>query len=217
MPRRVAGTLLVVAMLGTSLSAAAAAAEELAVPSNPPGALALTPAQATGPYYPVERPLDSDDDLMVVSGGPEALGEPLILEGTLVHVDGRPIEGAHVEIWQTDHQGIYLHPDDPQRAARDELFQGFGESVTDASGAWSFRTILPDIYGGRPRHIHARVKLDGQDLLITQIYFSGGDIPQDGAVALTGTELDRLIVEAVRVPLDDGAAILTARHRLVVP
>lgn len=105
-----------------------------------------------------------------------AAGELLLIDGLLLTADGSPVAGAIVEIWQTDHQGVYLHPGDPGIAARDEAFQGYGESATDASGAWSFRTILPEIYGGRPRHIHAKVKIDGETALITQIYFSGGDI-----------------------------------------
>ena len=82
---------------------------------------------------------------------------------------------------------------------------------------WSFRTILPDIYGGRPRHIHAKVRIDGQDVLTTQIYFSGGDIPGDGSVEQTGSELDLLMVEALRVPADDGSEILGAQHVIVLP
>ncbi len=180
--------------------------------------LVLTPAQAEGPYYPVEIPADHDADLTVIEGAEaSAAGETLVLEGTLLRADGSPIEAAVVEIWQTDAFGVYLHPDDPGFSGRDSAFQGFGSATTDAEGAWTFHTILPEVYGSRPRHIHAKVKVDEETVLTTQIYFSGGDIPAEGALEETGTELDALLVEVYSGTDDDGAEILTAEHRLVVP
>lgn len=180
--------------------------------------LALTPPQQEGPFYPVEIPADRDSDLTVIEGSEaRASGEVLLLEGLLLRPDGSAVEGAVVEIWQTDDRGVYLHPRDPGFPDRDEAFQGFGESITDEDGAWTFRTILPEVYGGRPRHIHAKVKLEDQTLLTTQVYFSGGDIPAEGALEQTGTELDALLVEAFADEDEDGAAILRAQHLLVVP
>jgi len=182
-----------------------------------PGVLVFTPSQQEGPFYPVELPADRDADLTLVDGadGP-ATGEPLSLEGLLVTTDGAPVDGAVVEIWQTDHQGVYLHPGDPGIARRDEAFQGYGESVTDVSGAWSFRTILPEIYSGRPRHIHAKVKVHGETLLTTQIYFSGGDIPREGTVAVTDDATDALTIEVLRDTDADGEEVLQARHLIVI-
>ena len=213
----------------TSMSAAATVVlvATLAVPSMALGqdddtaadndALVLTPAQAEGPFYPVEIPADRDADLTVVEGAAApALGTPLRVEGTLVHHDGTPIEGATVEIWQTDDQGIYLHPDDPGFADLDPGFQGYGESITDSSGAWSFETILPNVYGSRPRHIHAKVRIDGAEALTTQIYFVDQGVGLTGAVALTGTELDELIVELEPVAREDGVAAFVATHAIVI-
>jgi protocatechuate 3,4-dioxygenase beta subunit len=180
--------------------------------------LVLTPAQVEGPFYPVEIPRDHDADLTVVDGSEEvAAGTPLVLEGVLLRADGSPLEGATIEIWQTDAYGVYLHPTDPGFAARDVAFQGFGEAVTEAEGAWAFRTILPEVYGGRPRHIHARIVVEDETLLTTQVYFSGGDIPAEGALDQTGTELDALLVEPLLQADEDGLQILTAYHQLVVP
>lgn len=182
-----------------------------------PAPLVLTPAQAEGPFYPVELPADRDADL-TVAGESEAsaAGQPLQLTGVLLDAAGEPIEGAAIEIWQTDAFGVYLHPGDPGYEDRDVAFQGFGVSQTDADGAWAFRTILPELYGGRPRHIHAKVKVEDEELLTTQIYFSGGDIPLEGSIAETGSELDALLVEVYAETAQDGARILKAEHRLVV-
>ena len=180
--------------------------------------LMLTPAQQEGPFYPVEIPADVDADLTVVGDSETvALGQPLVLQGLLLDSTGQPIEGAVVEIWQTDAFGVYLHPGDPGFDDRDPAFQGFGTSTTDAEGAWAFRTILPELYGGRPRHIHAKVKVADETVLTTQVYFSGGDIPDEGTLEMSGSELDALLIEVVADTDEDGEAILTAGHRLVVP
>lgn len=205
-------------LIATSSVATIAADDPSPAPLDVAEALVVTPSQGEGPYYPVELPQDHDVDLTVVTGAAApALGQPLVIDGWLLTSMGTPVEDAVVEIWQTDYQGIYLHPQDPLFSDHDAGFQGYGESATDASGSWSFRTILPEIYGGRPRHIHAKVKVDGETVLTTQIYFSGGDISQDGAVALSGGDADALVVEVLRDRDDDDGEILRARHLIVLP
>lgn len=99
-------------------------------------------------------------------------GQAFQLQGQVLDTDGTPLEGAVVEIWQTDNNGNYNHPND---AAPSELlldqFQYFGTSTTDAQGYFAFRTIKPAAYESRPPHIHVRVKIDGQIALTTQFYF----------------------------------------------
>ncbi len=170
--------------------------------------LAPTPSQQEGPYYPVIKPDDRDSDLTVVAGAAGApRGEVLLLDGVLLTTVGEPVAGAVIEIWQTDHQGIYLHPDDPRGADRDENFQSYGESVTDTAGTWSFRTIDPGYYEPRPRHIHLKVRLNGSVVLTTQIYFSG-----DGRLS---SEPEALIAETRRSE-EGGSTVLIAEHTLVV-
>ncbi len=138
--------------------------------------LALTPAQTEGPYYPVEKPADRDNDLTRVAGQAAlAKGDVLLLQGRLLDENARAIAGAVIEIWQADASGIYLHPNDPGVANRDPNFQSYGEAVTAADGSYAFRTVLPGLYGGRPEHIHVKVKLNGAELLTTQFYFAGDE------------------------------------------
>jgi len=149
----------------------------------------FTPSQQEGPYYTVEKPEDRDNDLVDFAGATGAPnGQILHLSGIAYDANGLPIEGITVEIWQTDANGAYLHPQDPATASRDPNFQFYGESVTASDGVYSFRTILPGLYEPRPRHIHVKVKLDGQELLTTQFYFSGEiDLQGDDAAMLITT------------------------------
>jgi len=180
--------------------------------TTPPEALPLaaTPSQGEGPYYPVDKLDDQDSDLVTVTGLEEhAAGNVLLLTGELLRTDGTPIAGGVIDIWQTDANGIYLHPGDPGVADRDPFFQGSGEAVADAGGAWAFRTIDPGYYEPLPRHIHVKVWVDGSVLLTTQIYFT--DDPQAAG-------LDELLVTTIEEGVDaDGSPVLVAHHRFVLP
>ncbi len=90
------------------------------------------------------------------------------VEGTVTDTRGVPVSGAVVEIWQCDQAGHYHHPGDGGKA--DPAFQGFGRVAVGKDGSYRFRTLRPARYGGRTPHIHVKVKLDGADLLTTQLY-----------------------------------------------
>ena len=135
--------------------------------------LVATPRQTSGPFYPVELPLDADNDLVQVAGRPQqAAGQVLHLFGRVLDPDGRALAGAEVQIWQCDAQGYYHHPRDRGGRA-DPNFQGFGATRTDAQGAYRFRTLRPVPYTGRTPHIHVAVLGDEFDTLITQMYLRG--------------------------------------------
>ncbi len=69
------------------------------------------------------------------------MGAVLNLEGRVIGIDGRPLAGALVEIWQCDAQGIYDHPRQSGRDRRDQAFQGYGRMMADAEGSYRFRTL----------------------------------------------------------------------------
>lgn len=131
--------------------------------------LPRTPSDAEGPFYPVDVPSDSDNDLLRVLGMDNVSpGQLAYVHGTVVDRHGTPIEGARVEIWQCDQGGVYHHPGDP--GSPDRRFQGFGAMVTDRDGSYHFRTLRPVPYTGRTPHIHYRVVAPGFDRLTTQLY-----------------------------------------------
>jgi protocatechuate 3,4-dioxygenase beta subunit len=131
--------------------------------------LPVTPSDAEGPFYPVEIPSDSDNDLLRVMGMDDVSpGQLAYVRGTVVDRHGTPIDGARVEIWQCDEGGVYHHPGD--KGSPDGRFQGFGAMVTDRAGSYHFRTLRPVPYTGRTPHIHYRVVAPGFDRLTTQLY-----------------------------------------------
>lgn len=133
--------------------------------------LRSTPSQFAGPYYPVIAiPLLND---LTNHGGLVARGEHLVLDGSVTDNAGKALEGVLIEIWQADFEGRYRHPNAPETGMVDPGYAGFGATRTGPGGDYSFRTILPVPYTGRPPHIHARLHLDGRELLTTQIYLDG--------------------------------------------
>jgi protocatechuate 3,4-dioxygenase beta subunit len=151
----------------------ASAASLLAVRAVPAHAvLAPTPAQTEGPFYPLELPLDSDNDLVEVAGrSGRAAGAILHLGGKVLDPEGRPVRGAALEIWQCDGFGVYHHPG--AGGEPDLNFQGFGRTRADDNGAYRFRTIVPVPYTGRTPHIHFKIAGPGFEPLTTQMYVRG--------------------------------------------
>ncbi len=131
---------------------------------------------------------------------PEIDGEVLYLLGQVMDVQGEPVPGAVVEIWQTDADGVYDHPGDPGTESRDQTFQFFGSSVADADGWYAFRTLMPGRYEPRPRHIHFKVKQDGATLLTSQFYFSDdiAIVEGEGMFQAVGESGDALLLQLVQ-------------------
>jgi protocatechuate 3,4-dioxygenase beta subunit len=136
--------------------------------------LTATPGMTEGPYYPTTLPLDTDNDLVVINSSlTSAVGQISYISGRILSPSGQPLRNAHMEIWQADNTGAYIHPQSNGYATRDANFQGFGRFLTGSSGEYLFRTIKPGLYPGRTRHIHFKVKVDGYPTLTSQLYFLG--------------------------------------------
>jgi len=87
-------------------------------------------------------------------------GLPMHLQLRIVDAQCRPISGAIVEIWHTNHTGGYsgriapMCNNDQADVAR-QFFRGWQR--TDANGIARFDSCYPGWYGGRANHVHLRV------------------------------------------------------------
>ena len=156
-------------------------------------ALAPTPSQPEGPFYPKTFPADRDSDLTQIAGRPaRAMGTSLYFSGRVLARDGRPLANAAVELWQCDVHGRYHHAGD-DGVPRDDNFQGYGIATTDRDGRYAFKTIRPVPYAGRPPHLHVRVRAGSGALLTTQIYIAGDAVNGDGVLSASSSgTLERL-------------------------
>jgi protocatechuate 3,4-dioxygenase beta subunit len=116
-----------------------------------------TPAQTEGPYFTPNSPERAS---LLEAGLP---GQRLVIAGTVLATDCRPVGRALLDFWQADDAGEYDN-------------QGYrlrGHQFSDAKGGWRLETVVPGIYTGRTRHIHVKVQAPNRPVLTTQLYFPG--------------------------------------------
>lgn len=172
--------------------------------------LVPTPGQSEGPFYPTDFPMDTDHDLVRVTGrAAEAMGQVTHVTGRVLDRKGQPIRGAAVEIWQCDARGIYRHPRAPQSASFDDAFQGYGRTEVLPDGTYRFRTIKPVPYTGRAPHIHFAVRVPHVGLrFVTQMYVEGEPLnARDGLLRSVSDPLARqsLTVALSPTAIEPGA------------
>ncbi len=147
------------------MTAPVKAAQQLLIP---------TPEQSAGPFYPVELPLDNDNDLTQVQGQRgRSKGRTTDLTGRILDINAQPLKGIRIEIWQCDANGRYRHPHDRGDKPVDENFQGHGHTISAVDGRYRFRTIRPVPYPGRTPHIHVAIFPPGEPPFVTQLYIKG--------------------------------------------
>jgi protocatechuate 3,4-dioxygenase beta subunit len=95
---------------------------------------------------------------------PTLVGAALVVAGRVLDPQCRPIAGAVLDFWQTDHLGHYDN-------------QGYryrGHQRTDEAGRFELVTVRPSAYTAmsifRTPHIHVKVQGATTRLLTTQLY-----------------------------------------------
>jgi protocatechuate 3,4-dioxygenase beta subunit len=157
--------------------------------------LRRTPDQILGPFYPVRRTPDRSGDL---TRGGQAEGLVLHLSGTVTRLDGTPVAGAEIQIWQANAHGRYRHDGDVNPAPLDPNFNGFAELVTGPDGRYALTTIKPVAYPTspttwRPAHIHFRVTTRLEQF-VTQMYFEGDPYNESDPFLRSARRPEALIV-----------------------
>ncbi len=145
---------------------------------KPPG---CTEATVFGPFHVEGAPryeLGAD-----IANG--ARGIPCLVRGTVRGIAGEAVPGAHIDVWQSDEDGLY----DVQYAQIDHA-QARGILNADEEGRYHFRSILAVPYSiphdgpvgdllkaasrhpWRPAHLHFMIKAEGYETLITHVFRS---------------------------------------------
>jgi protocatechuate 3,4-dioxygenase beta subunit len=168
---------------------------------------APTPAQTSGPFYPLDKPLDRDADLTLIRGHKaRASGQVVHVMGRVLDVAGDPVPGARIEVWQANTHGRYTHQNDSNTAPLDPHFEGFASLTADADGRYRFKTIKPGAYPAgsavRPPHIHFDIHA-GRVRLVTQMYFPGDPRNDNDPVIRAVRDRRDLLVADVGRPTPD--------------
>jgi hydroxyquinol 1,2-dioxygenase len=139
-----------------------------------------TTANLLGPFWRLNSPRTTNGGSIVRSPTP---GPALFVNCTLRDRNGKPIEGAEVDVWHSSPEGFY-EQQDPKQADMNLR----GKFTTDAQGHFGFRSVKPAGYpipidgpvgelvraNGRhhyrPAHLHFLIFKPGFKTLISQIY-----------------------------------------------
>lgn len=117
----------------------------------------VTPRQTEGPFYTPNTP----KRISLVEPGSNA--PRLVVLGTVLSADCKPVPNALLDFWHSDERGEYDN----------RGFRYRGHQFADAQGRYRLETIVPAEYPGRTRHIHVKVQAPGGRILTTQLYFAG--------------------------------------------
>jgi hydroxyquinol 1,2-dioxygenase len=142
---------------------------------------AATPATVLGPFH-IEGSPELGYGADMSEGVP---GTPLYISGTVRDLDGKPIAGAVLDVWQADPEGAYeaqLEVDEARLRAK---------YAAREDGTYCLRTVGPkgyavpmdgpvgDLIGRtaishfRPAHVHFLLTADGYQPLITHLFQEG--------------------------------------------
>jgi hydroxyquinol 1,2-dioxygenase len=157
-----------------------------------------TPATVLGPFH-IEGSPELDFGADMSEGLP---GTPLYLHGTVRDLEGNPVGGAVLDVWQADTEGAYESqvPDVDEARLR-------AKYTTREDGSYCVRTIAPkgytipmdgpvgdlisrtEISHFRPAHIHFLINVPGFEPLITHLFEEGAEYLDSDVVFGTKQEL----------------------------
>ncbi|TXN28351.1 dioxygenase [Lacisediminihabitans profunda] len=178
----------------------------------------VTEATVFGPFF-------ADDAPRIENGGDIAFGaagEPSWVHGSVRDLDGEPIVGARIEVWEADENGLY----DVQYS--DERTAGRAWLTSDEKGDYRFWGLTPTPYpiphdgpvgrlleaAGRSPvrapHLHFMVSAPGKRALITHIFVAGSDyLERDSVFGVKDSLIKDFVRHAVTEPTPDGRLITT--------
>jgi hydroxyquinol 1,2-dioxygenase len=164
-----------------------------------------TESTVLGPFHMVSSPpRELGDSIDLV-----ASGQPCVVTGRVVSLDGAPLAGAQVDVWQADDHGFY----DVQQPGTQPPGNGRGLFTCDGDGRFWFRTVTPSAYPiptdgpvgrlltatgrhpYRPAHIHFIVAAGGHVPVTTHVFVAGSPYLDSDAVFAVKQSLVRDFTE----------------------
>jgi hydroxyquinol 1,2-dioxygenase len=158
---------------------------------------AATPATVLGPFH-----IEGSPELPYAADMSQGLpGVPLFIGGTVRSLDGSPVGGAVLDVWQADEDGAY----EAQLAVDEARLRAKYTARED--GTYCIRTIAPkgysipmdgpvgelirqtDISYYRPAHVHFLLNVPGFRPLITHLFEAGAEFLDSDVVFGTKQEL----------------------------
>jgi len=124
----------------------------------------VRPELTIGPYF-VDGQLERSDVRSEPSDNSVRDGVPLTLNINVASVGDNsctPLEGAQVDVWHCDAEGVYSGVSAQGSETSGQKFLR-GYQLTNTNGGVQFLTIYPGWYSGRAVHIHFTIRTKGAD------------------------------------------------------
>lgn len=121
----------------------------------------ITPPVPEGPFY-------KDEKLNRFDITESKKGTPVEYVFRVEDEHCKAIQGAIVDIWQCDNEGVYS--DFKQEHTENKTWLR-GYQVTDKNGMCRFKSIFPGWYEGRITHLHGKVHVKNRTALTTNFFF----------------------------------------------
>jgi hydroxyquinol 1,2-dioxygenase len=181
-----------------------------------------TPSTVEGPFHVPNAPAVAHGGNMA-EGAP---GIPCFVTGTVRSLEGEPVAGAALDLWQTDGEGLY----EDQREIDGPWMRGVYRTQPD--GTYVIRTVAPIAYTipmdgtvgelmnrtnishMRPAHIHFAITAPGYHGCVTHLFQKGDEFIETDVVY--GVK-EPLIVEFVKKPpgkAPNGETVATAFYEV---
>jgi protocatechuate 3,4-dioxygenase beta subunit len=125
-----------------------------------------------------------------------AFGEIIFVQGVVTDSFGVPIDGAIIEIWQTNAAGKYHTLLEPGSEYIDKYFSMSGRTITDNLGNYHFITVMPGANIGRAPHINMNIYHPKFGKLETEMYFEKHPYNEGDYQYLSYDENDRKLITA---------------------
>ncbi len=153
--------------------------------AQPLNYLRETASQTAGPYVHIGLAPGAagfeifENELGTDIAGPNAKGERVTVEGTVIDGTGAPLKDVLIEVWQANSEGIYAHPADKRADQVEDGFRGWGRIISNFdTGLYSFETVKPGVIpgrNGRPMAPHLNLWIVARGINIglnTRMYFA---------------------------------------------
>ena len=121
----------------------------------------ITPPVPEGPFY-------KDEKLNRIDITESKKGIPIDYIFLVEDKDCQPIQGAIVDIWQCDADGVYSDFK-VENTINETWLRGYQKTGKD--GTCKFTSVFPGWYTNRITHLHAKVHINGKDVLTTNFFF----------------------------------------------
>jgi catechol 1,2-dioxygenase len=163
-----------------------------------------TESTVLGPFHLADSPARENGVDIALDAG----GQPCVVAGTVRSLDGTPLPGALVDVWQANSEGFY----DVQQPDEQPPFNLRGLFTTDDQGRYWLRSVVPSHYpvptdgpagellkaagrhAFRPAHIHLIGGAEGHHPVTTHVFLEGSPYLDSDAVFGVKEDLVRPVV-----------------------